>query len=71
MKGFPETWNTGLVSSESVLPLAEKLLFLSLVCSSSDGVTIKIPYGVGVLLHRVVTTDEFSVTVTKNWIGVS
>ena len=57
--------NTGLVSDRVSLTSCREAAFLPLVCPSSDGVTIKVPDGVDVLLNWIVTTDEFSVTVTK------
>ena len=49
---FPIHWNTGLVPSGVSLTSWEESAFLALVGHpSSDGFTIKIPYGVAVLLH--------------------
>ena len=48
----PRQWNTGLVSSRFSLTSWGEGASLALVDQPScDGVTIKIPYGVDVLLH--------------------
>ena len=57
-------WNTGLVSSGASLTSWEEGASLALVGHpSSDGVTIKIPYGVDVL-HRPASHPNFSY-----WVG--
>ena len=64
MKSPPRLLNTGLVSSRASLPSWGESASLALVGhSSSDGVTIKMPYGVDVL-HQPVSHPIFSY-----WVG--
>ena len=63
----PRHWDTGLVSSASRVSLilwgeSASLTFVSYPCS--EGITIKISYGIDVLLHRPVSHSIFSY-----WVG--
>ena len=61
----PRHWNTGLVSSGVSLTSWDEGASLALVSHpASDGFTIKIPYGVDILLHRPTLHPIFSY-----WLG--
>ena len=64
-QNFPRHWNTGLVSNGVSLTSWEEGASLALVGHPSrDGITIKIPYLVDVLLHRPALHPIFSY-----WVG--
>ena len=62
-------WNTGLVSSGASLTSWGEGSFLALVGDPySDGVTIKMPYGVDIL-HRPASTPSFPIGLVKTESG--
>ena len=65
----PRHWNTRLVSNGASLTSSEESVSLALVGNpSSDGVTIKMPYGVDVL-HRPASHPIFSYWLVKTESG--
>ena len=62
----PRHWNTGLLFRRVILTSWRKSVFLAVVDQpSSDGITIKKPYGVDVLLHQPASHPSFPIRLVE------